>query len=57
MTYAINRMIERESAVAAEKAIENHTILIAKRMLKRNKPIEEIMEFTGLTREQVEILR
>ena len=57
MTYAINRMVERESAVAAEKAIENHAVSMAKRMLKRNKPIEEIMEFTGLTREQVEILR
>jgi predicted transposase/invertase (TIGR01784 family) len=34
-----------------EKEIE-----IAKKMLNKNKPIEEIIEFTGLTKEEVENL-
>jgi hypothetical protein len=30
---------------------------VAKKMLMRNRPINEIMEDTGLTREEVEALR
>ena len=36
---------------------EEGVTAVASRMLKRNKPIDEIIEDTGLTREEVEVLR
>ena len=35
----------------------NKQIEIAKKMLNKNKPIEEIMEFTGLTEEEINKLK
>ena len=35
----------------------NKQIEIAKKMLNKNKPIEEIMEFTGLTEEEINELK
>lgn len=37
-----------------EKGMEKGIIEIAKKMLEKNKPIEEIIEFTGLTKEELE---
>ena len=39
-----------------EGKLEGHTD-VAKKLLKRNRPLEEIMEDTGLTREEIELLR
>ena len=45
--------------MAAEKkwAIKQSMSEVAKKLLKRNRPIDEIMEDTDLTREEVENLR
>ena len=42
---------EARGKIIGEKQIE-----IAKKMLNKNKPIEEIIEFTGLTKEEIERL-
>ena len=39
------------------KGIQVGFTVVAKKMLKRNRPIDEIIENTGLTREEVEDLR
>jgi predicted transposase/invertase (TIGR01784 family) len=39
------------------KGIEQRNIEIAKKMLTKNKAIEEIAELTGLTIEQIEALK
>ena len=43
--------------VYADEQVENRLIEVAKKLLKRNRPIEEIMEYTGLEYEEIEILR
>jgi hypothetical protein len=53
MTRAIERLLERER----QQAGDNRAILIARRMLKKGKPIEEIIAFTDLTREEIEKLK
>ena len=53
MISGFNIMLQEERLEGKkEKAIE-----FAKKLLARNRPIEEIMEDTGLTREQVEELK
>ena len=44
-------IIEGEARGKKQNQIE-----IAKKMLNKNKPIEEIIEFTGLTKEEIERL-
>ena len=44
-------------ASALANAERRNTMTIAKRLLNRNRPIDEIMEDTGLTRAEVEDLR
>jgi predicted transposase/invertase (TIGR01784 family) len=51
MRMEISAIKKREEEVKEEKAIE-----IARRMLAKGKPIDEIIEFTELTKEQIETL-
>ena len=44
-------------AVMIREAEREKAVIIARNMLKRNRPIEEIIEDTGLTREEVEGLQ
>jgi predicted transposase/invertase (TIGR01784 family) len=37
-----------------EQGSKENQLKIAKKMLNKNKPIEEIIEFTGLTKEEIE---
>ena len=39
-----------------QKGIAERSIEIARKLLKRNRPIDEIVEDTGLTREEIENL-
>jgi len=43
--------------VYAEEQVEDKLIEIAQKLLKRNRPIDEIIEDTGLTREEIEGLK
>ena len=52
-TYFRREMMRRD--IAAQ--LKQRDIDIAKKLLIRNRPIEEIVEDTGLTREEVEGLR
>jgi len=47
---------DRRSALsyAEEKGKRKNQIEMAKKMLNKNKPIEEIIEFTELTKEEIE---
>jgi len=47
---------KEEMLQAHERALllENRDFEIARKLLKLNRPIEEIMEVTGLTRQQIE---
>ena len=53
MSYAVDRLIEKERK--EESNIQ--AILFAKKLLKRGRPIEEIAEDSGLTRDEIEKLR
>lgn len=62
----VNRAIRREmflSDIASirdegeQKGIQKEKVEIAKRMLEKNKPLDEIIEFTGLTKEEIEELK
>jgi predicted transposase/invertase (TIGR01784 family) len=53
MTYAIERAIDR----IERRGKKEGKIAVAKNMLKRGKPIDEIIEDTELTRKEVEALR
>ncbi|HJD67014.1 MAG TPA: transposase [Rickettsia endosymbiont of Bembidion lapponicum] len=48
--------IEEERARSAIK-IKKEKITIAKKMLTRNKPLDEIIDFTGLTEKEIEKLK
>jgi hypothetical protein len=52
MSYAMGRAMEKERQLIED----NRSILIARKMLKKDKPVEEIIEFTDLTREEIEKL-
>ncbi len=52
-TYFRREMMRRD--IAAQ--LKQRDIDIAKKLLIRNRPIEEIVEDTGLTREEVDSLR
>ena len=57
--------LQSDLATAEDRGMEigisigekNRSIAIARKLLKRNRPIDEVMEDTGLTREEVENLR
>jgi predicted transposase/invertase (TIGR01784 family) len=49
--------LDSNIATAEYRGEQNKAVTIAGNMLKRNRPIEEIIEDTGLTREEVENLR
>ena len=40
-----------------QKGVEKGKLEIVKKLLKRNRPIDEIIEDTGLTREEIENIR
>jgi len=46
--------MDSNMATIRDRAIQERNIEIARKLLKRNRPVEEIMEDTGLTREEVE---
>ena len=48
--------LESNMATAEERGKRASRTEIAKNLLKRNRPIEEIMEYTGLTRKEIEDL-
>jgi len=49
--------VEVAKRVYGDERVEDERIKFAQRLLRRNRPIEEIVEDTGLTREEVEALR
>ena len=49
--------VEVAKRVYGDERVEERNIEFAKKLLRRNRPIEEIIEDTGLTREEVEALR
>jgi len=48
--------MESNLATAEERGVKRGRVAIAQNMMKRNRPIDEIIEDTGLTREEVENL-
>jgi predicted transposase/invertase (TIGR01784 family) len=50
----IEQGIEKGIEQGKEQGSKENQIKIAKKMLNKNKPIEEIIEFTGLTKEEIE---
>ena len=61
-TYVMDSMKGRDYIISAEargeaKGEEKKAIEIAKAMLTKSKPMEEIVEFTGLTIKQIEKLK
>ena len=58
--YRSRRMYETDMqsniATAEDRGEQRKALAIAGNMLKRNRPIDEIIEDTGLTREEVESL-
>ena len=48
---------ERGIAIGEERGIARGTVNVAKKMLKANKPIVEIMEFTELSEEEIRKLK
>jgi hypothetical protein len=57
MTHAIDRLIEKEKRLSEEQGENNRAVLTARKMLKNGKPIEEIVEYTDLSREKIEKLK
>jgi predicted transposase/invertase (TIGR01784 family) len=57
MTHAIDRLLEERGKEAEKQGENNRAVLTARKMLKKGKPIDEIIEFTDLTREEVEKLK
>ena len=53
----IERGIEQGIEQGITKGSKQKEIEIAKKMLEKNKEISEIMEFTGLTKKEIESLK
>ena len=57
LDYTFDRQIELERIDARreglQEGIEQGIELIAKKMLVANKPVEEIIQFTGLSKERI----
>ena len=49
--------LQSDLATAEDRGMYKRSIEIAQRLLRRNRPIDEIVEDTGLTHEKVENLR
>ena len=56
MLYEKQEIFRRDMVSRTEGAIKQREIEIAKKLLSRNRPIEEIVEDTGLTHEEVKSL-
>jgi predicted transposase/invertase (TIGR01784 family) len=56
MDYAIKTAVDAAVAAAVEVTRKNERIELASKMKMKNMPIEQITEFTGLTREEIERL-
>ena len=57
MLYESRQMMEWDNKLEKEEAIKAREYEFAKNLLKRNRPIDEIIEDTGLTREEIEQLK
>ena len=57
MISGFSIMLQEERLEGNKEGEKKKAIEFAKKLLKRNRPIDEIMEDTGLTREQVEDLK
>ena len=57
MTDIIDRLIQKEVDNAVRVSVKDNKIETAKKMIAKNKPTDEIVEFTGLDIETVEELR
>ena len=57
LLYESRQMMEWDNQIREREASNDRAIDIAKNLLKRNRPIDEILEDTGLTREEIESLR
>ena len=57
MIFEAREIARRDIVSMMNGAIKQREIEFAQKMLKRNKPIDEIIEFTSLTIEEVESLR
>jgi len=53
MDNVIGRLIQKE----VDAAVYDKMIAAAKKMIAKNKPTDEIVEFTGLTEDEIEALR
>ena len=53
MTHAFDGLLDMER----NSAVDERMAEVARKMIKHNKPVEEIMEFTDLTRDKIEELR
>ena len=53
LDYTFDRQIMLEREDAREEGREEKTQRIAQKMLKANKPLEEIMEFTELSMDEL----
>ena len=49
--------LETHMRVYGEELLENRNIEFAKKMLKRKRPVDEIVEDTGLTLEEIKNLQ
>jgi hypothetical protein len=57
LLYESRQKMEWDNQARERGASNDRAIVIAKNMLKRNRPIDEIVEDTGLTKEKVEELK
>ena len=57
LDYQIDKAKKEGREEGIEKGREEEKIEIAKAMLSKNKPLEEIAEFTGLSLDEIEQLR
>ena len=57
MITSFNKNNDKPRLLPERWSIKDKAKAIAKKMLEANVPIESIMQFTGLTREEVEGLR
>ena len=55
--HAEQEGIQKGIQQGIQKGIAERSIEIARKLLKRNRPIDEIVEDTGLTREEIENLK
>ena len=57
MDYATEEGLKRGMEKGVEKGLKEATLIIARKLLQRNRPIDEIIEDTGLTHQEIESLK